>query len=177
MQGFSSDFEQFFLVKNNLCIFKNKYGSQIGNAMKKYTLFWLSLSIERSSLGIFFSQNLMQVINYMGQHSIYRVNYLSLNRLQNLHFVNADATDGTDNADDVDNANDYNRAIGIARLKAFRYAKKLAKSVFNVNTVCKSQMLDSCLQERHKTIVAIYIVTTIRARWCHVQALSYVKLK
>ena len=30
MQGFSSDFEQFFLVKKQLCIFlKNKYGFQI----------------------------------------------------------------------------------------------------------------------------------------------------
>ena len=36
MQGLSSDFEQFFLVKSNCCVFlRNKYGSQIGNAMEK----------------------------------------------------------------------------------------------------------------------------------------------
>ena len=37
MWGLSSDFEQFFLVKNNfLCVFvMNKYAFQIGNAMEK----------------------------------------------------------------------------------------------------------------------------------------------
>ena len=37
MQGLSSDFEQFFLVKNNsVCVFlRNKYGYQIVNAMEK----------------------------------------------------------------------------------------------------------------------------------------------
>ena len=29
MQGFSSDFEQFFLVKNSFVYFKNKYGFQM----------------------------------------------------------------------------------------------------------------------------------------------------
>ena len=42
MQGFSSDFEQFFLVKNNfVCAFlRNIYGFQIGNAMQKNKLYF-----------------------------------------------------------------------------------------------------------------------------------------
>ena len=42
MHRLSSNFEQSFLVKNNLvCIFfRNKYGYQIGNAVEKKTLFW-----------------------------------------------------------------------------------------------------------------------------------------
>ena len=38
-QGFSSDFEQFFLVKNNFVYFKDKYGFQTRNATEKNTLF------------------------------------------------------------------------------------------------------------------------------------------
>ena len=50
-QGFSSDFEQFFLVKKQLCVFlRNKYGFHIGNAMEKVLLFWFSLNREKLSL-------------------------------------------------------------------------------------------------------------------------------
>ena len=51
-----------------------------------------------------------------------RVNYLSLNRLQNLHLVTSFHNDA-DDVDTADDANDYNRVIGIAQLKAFSCAK------------------------------------------------------
>ena len=54
------------------------------------------------------------------------VNYLSLNRLQNLHFVNICPQMNTDYADNVDDANNYIRVIGIAQLKAFSCAKDIA---------------------------------------------------
>ena len=47
-----------------------------------------SLSQQREALSLHLSQHLMQVINCREQHSMCRANYLSLNRLQNLHFVN-----------------------------------------------------------------------------------------
>ena len=42
MQGLSSDFEQFFLVKNNfVCVFlRKKYGFEIGNATEKNKLYF-----------------------------------------------------------------------------------------------------------------------------------------
>ena len=45
--GFSSDFEQFFLGKKQLCVFlRNKYGFQIWNAMEKNKLFWPGRNVQ-----------------------------------------------------------------------------------------------------------------------------------
>ena len=56
-------------------------------AICKKFLFIFFLSLNREKLSLHLSKQLMQVINCRGKHSMCRVNYLSLSRLQNLHFV------------------------------------------------------------------------------------------
>ena len=60
----------FSWSKSTLCILRNKYGFQIGNAKEKIKCCYDSLSQQRSSLSIFPSQLFMQVINCRGQHSV-----------------------------------------------------------------------------------------------------------
>ena len=59
MQGLSSDFKQFFLVKNIFVYFKKQTSLWNRKAIEKNKLCFDSLSQWESSLSIFLSQHLM----------------------------------------------------------------------------------------------------------------------
>ena len=119
----SSDFEYSSWSKTTLCILRNKYGFQIGNAMEKINCFDF-LSEQREALHLSLSI-FMQVINCRGQHSSTLCAGLttSLSTDPKTYTLLTSVHNDTDNTDARDDANDYNLVIGIARLKAFSCAK------------------------------------------------------